>query len=76
MTTAFKNRRNNKNKTIKELFQIKNRKLLLIKEKREEERKKIIEVESQDKTYYYTVFSCIAIIILFSILAIFGGYNQ
>lgn len=72
---VFTNKRKNKTISKDELFKTKNLKKLLKEEKRESEIEKIIEVYSQDKTYYYTLGSCIFMIIILSIAALFGGYN-
>lgn len=71
---AFKNRRQEKQLTKEELFKVKDKSKLLAKEKRSEEVLKILHVKEQDKTYYYTLGSCVFVIVLMTCLALFGGY--
>jgi len=71
----FPNKRKNSQKTKEELFKIKGLDKLLKEEKRAEELDKIQEVKEQDRTYYYTLGACVAMILILSCLALFGGYN-
>lgn len=70
----FPNKRQEKQKTIQELFKVKNVKKLAKQESRQEELLKFKEV--QDKTYYYTLTACVLMIIILSCLALFGGYTK
>jgi len=72
---AFPNKRKNSPKTKEELFKIKGLNKLLKKEQRKEELEKIKKVQEQDRTYYYTLGACVAMILVLSCLALFGGYN-
>lgn len=73
---TFPNKRQEKQKTIQELFKVKNRRKLVKKEQRKEELEKLKEIQTQDNTYYYTLTACVGMIILLSCLAIFGGYTR
>ncbi|HAG52623.1 MAG TPA: hypothetical protein DCL21_02435 [Alphaproteobacteria bacterium] len=72
----FPNKRKNSQKTKEELFKVKGLSKLLKKEQRAEELEKIQEVQEQDKTYNYTLGACVAMILILSCLALFGGYSK
>tara|TARA_Y100001960_G_scaffold39163_1_gene37743 strand:- start:4391 stop:4615 length:225 start_codon:yes stop_codon:yes gene_type:complete len=72
---VFPNKRKESQRSAQDLFKSKDLKKIMKKEKRKEELDKIRKVQEQDKTYYYTLTSCIFVILVLTCLALFGGYQ-
>jgi hypothetical protein len=72
----FPDKRKNRNNEVENLLKSRKVNNLHKTEKRKDVLEKINNIKENDRTYYYTLFSCIAIILLLSFLALFGGYTK